>query len=152
MQNINYLDITSKLPKLGAKKLYFSLDISAYDGVRLLILQKLFLINELRKRYLKDRDIALLIKINSYFLQINTLINSFDFIFDKLIVAKFRKLLSEILPLLGSIESFKKDKNHKFKELLNDIERYFDSGFESFCFELEIFYMIRTHFIALQTL
>ncbi|WP_096019085.1 hypothetical protein [Campylobacter lanienae] len=139
MQNINYLDITSKLPKLGAKKLYFSLDISAYDGVRLLILQKLFLIDGLRKRYLKDRDIALLIKINSYFLQINTLINSFDFIFDKLIVAKFNKLLGEILPLLGSIESFKKDKNHKFKELLNDIERYFDSGFESFCFELEIF-------------
>ena len=42
MQNINYLDITSKLPKLGAKKLYFSLDISAYDGVRLLILQNLY--------------------------------------------------------------------------------------------------------------
>ncbi len=96
MQNISYLEITSKLPKLGDKKLYFGVDISAYDGVRLLILQKLFLINELRKLYLKDKDFTLLIKISEHLIAINVLINSFDFIFDKLVVAKFNKLLSQL--------------------------------------------------------
>lgn len=139
MQNISYLEITSKLPKLGSKKLYFGVDITAYDGIRLLILQRLFLIDNLRKLYLKDRDIGLLIKINENLTVISILINSFDFIFDKLIVAKFNKLLSEILSLLSQIKSSENQQDIKFKELLTQIESYFDKKFESLCFEFEIF-------------
>lgn len=139
MQNISYLEITSKLPKLGNKKLYFGVDISAYDGVRLLILQKLFLINELRKLYLKDKDFTLLIKISEHLIAINVLINSFDFIFDKLVVAKFNKLLGDILPAVSRVYHTLSKKNIELHDDLIQIDSYFDNGFESLCFELEIF-------------
>lgn len=140
MQNLNYLEITSKLPKLGAKKLYFGVDVAAYDGVRLLILQKLFLINELRKLYLKDRDISLLARISEHLVAINLLINSFDFVFDKSTIAKFNRLLSGILPTLNRFYTFFAIKNDLIlKDDLEQIRSYFDDGFESLCFELEIF-------------
>ena len=140
MQNINYLEITSKLPKIGNKMLYFGIDISAYDGVRLLILQKLFLIDGLRKLYQKDKNSAILAIIGKHLIQINCLINSFDFIFDKLVVIKFSKLLDQILPLfehLGQI--LKRQNNSELKDILAQIQIYFENKFQSLCFELEIF-------------
>lgn len=140
MQNISYLEITSKLPKLGNKRLYFGVDISGYDGVRLLILQKLFLIDGLRKLYQKDKNIAILTTIGKHLIQINCLINSFDFIFDRLIVVKFSKLLGQILPLFERLSQISKSQNEtEFKDILAKIQLYFDNDFQSLCFELEIF-------------
>lgn len=120
--------------------LYFGIDISAYDGVRLLILQKLFLIDGLRKLYQKDKNSAILAIIGKHLIQINCLINSFDFIFDKLVVIKFSKLLDQILPLfehLGQI--LKRQNNSELKDILAQIQIYFENKFQSLCFELEIF-------------
>ena len=140
MQNISYLEITSKLPKLGNKRLYFGVDISGYDGVRLLILQKLFLIDGLRKLYQKDKNIAILTTIGKHLIQINCLINSFDFIFDRLIVVKFSKFLGQILPLFERLSQISKSQNEtEFKDILAKIQLYFDNDFQSLCFELEIF-------------
>lgn len=140
MQNINYLEITSKLPKIGNKMLYFGIDISAYDGVRLLILQKLFLIDGLRKLYQKDKNSAILAIIGKHLIQINCLINSFDFIFDKLVVIKFNKLLDQILPLFENLGQILKGQNDsELKDILAQIQIYFENKFQSLCFELEIF-------------
>lgn len=140
MQNINYLEITSKLPKIGNKMLYFGIDISAYDGVRLLILQKLFLIDGLRKLYQKDKNSAILAIIGKRLIEINCLINSFDFIFDKLVVVKFSKLLDQILPLFEHLDQILKGRNDsELKDILAQIQIYFENGFQSLCFELEIF-------------
>lgn len=140
MQNINYLEITSKLPKIGNKMLYFGIDISAYDGVRLLILQKLFLIDGLRKLYQKDKNSAILAIIGKHLIQINCLINSFDFIFDKLVVIKFSKLLDQILPLFEHLSQILKGENDsELKDILAQIQIYFENKFQSLCFELEIF-------------
>lgn len=140
MQNINYLEITSKLPKIGNKMLYFGIDISAYDGVRLLILQKLFLIDGLRKLYQKDKNSAILAIIGKHLIQINCLINSFDFIFDKLVVIKFSKLLDQILPLFEHLGQILKGQNDsELKDILAQIQIYFENKFQSLCFELEIF-------------
>lgn len=140
MQNISYLEITSKLPKIGDKMLYFGIDISAYDGVRLLILQKLFLIDGLRKLYQKDKNSAILTIIGKHLIQINCLINSFDFIFDKLVVIKFSKLLDQILPLFEHLDQILKGQNDsELKDILAQIQIYFENKFQSLCFELEIF-------------
>lgn len=140
MQNISYLEITSKLPKIGDKMLYFGIDISAYDGVRLLILQKLFLIDGLRKLYQKDKNSAILAIIGKHLIQINCLINSFDFIFDKLVVMKFSKLLDQILPLFEHLGQILKGQNDfELKDILAQIQIYFENKFQSLCFELEIF-------------
>ena len=77
--------------------LYFGIDISAYDGVRLLILQKLFLIDGLRKLYQKDKNNAILAIIGKHLIEINCLINSFDFIFDKLKKYKLQELIDDIV-------------------------------------------------------
>lgn len=140
MQNISYLEITSKLPKIGDKMLYFGIDISAYDGVRLLILQKLFLIDGLRKLYQKDKNSAILAIIGKHLIQINCLINSFDFIFDKLVVVKFSKLLDQVLPLFEHLGQILKEQNDsELKDILAQIQIYFENKFQSLCFELEIF-------------
>ena len=140
MQNISYLEITSKLPKIGNKMLYFGIDISAYDGVRLLILQKLFLIDGLRKLYQKDKNNAILAIIGKHLVQINCLINSFDFIFDRLVVVKFSKLLDQILPLFERLGQILKGQNDsELKDILAQIQLYFENEFQSLCFELEIF-------------
>lgn len=140
MQNISYLEITSKLPKIGDKMLYFGIDISAYDGVRLLILQKLFLIDGLRKLYQKDKNSAILAIIGKHLIQINCLINSFDFIFDKLVVIKFSKLLDQVLPLFEHLGQILKEQNDsELKDILAQIQIYFENKFQSLCFELEIF-------------
>ena len=86
MQNISYLEITSKLPKIGNKMLYFGIDISAYDGVRLLILQKLFLIDGLRKLYQKDKNSAILAIIGKHLVQINCLIALILYLIDLLLL------------------------------------------------------------------
>ena len=120
--------------------LYFGIDISAYDGVRLLILQKLFLIDGLRKLYQKDKNSAILAIIGKHLIQINCLINSFDFIFDKLVVIKFSKLLDQVLPLFEHLGQILKGQNDsELKDILAQIQIYFENKFQSLCFELEIF-------------